>query len=116
VNRSLGMAWLAGEAIVIWRMVHKDHRPPVPGALLGISALFLVMALAADMVPKAAGLIALTAWGLDVAALMNALPAGLAGQLAQAGAASGQAEGVGSGSQATGTTQAPGTSTAGGRG
>jgi hypothetical protein len=115
VNRSLGMAWLAGEAIVIWRMVHKDHRPPVPGALLGISALFLVMALAADMAPKAAGLIALTAWGLDVAALMNALPAGLGGQLTQAAAASGQAEGAGN-APATGTTQAPGTSTAAGRG
>lgn len=109
------MAWLAGESIVIWRMVHKDHRPPVPGALLGISALFLVMALAADMVPRAAGLISLTAWGLDVAALLNALPAGLAGQLAQAGTASGQAEGLGP-NAATGTTQAPGTSTAGGRG
>ena len=93
MNRSLGMAWLAGEAIVIWRMVHRDHRPPVPGTLLGISALFLVMALAADMAPRAAGLISLTAWGLDVAALMNALPAGLAGQVAQAEASSARAEG-----------------------
>ena len=115
MRNSLGMAWLAGESIVIWRMVHKDHRPPVPGALLGISALFLVMALAADMVPRAAGVISLTAWGLDVAALLNALPAGLAGQLAAAGAASGKAEGVAA-PGATGTTQAPGTSTAGGRG
>lgn len=115
MNRSLGTAWLAGEAIVIWRMVHKDHRPPVPGALLGISALFLAMAVAADMVPAAAGVIALSAWGLDVAALLNALPAGLAGQLAGAQAATARAEGLGSGT-AAGTTQAPGTSTAGGRG
>jgi len=46
-----------------------------------------------------------------VAAFLNVLPAGLGGQISQAEAAQG-----GAGRQATGTTQAPGTSTAGGRG
>jgi hypothetical protein len=49
--------------------------------------------------------------GLDVAAFLNVLPAGLGKQISQAEAAQG-----GAGRQATGTTQAPGTSTAGGRG
>lgn len=95
MNRSLTAAWLAGEAIVCWRMVHQSHRLPVPGALLGITGLFLAMALVSDIVPRAATLISLTAWGLDVAAFLNALPAGLAGQITQseqsAAIASGQA-------------------------
>ena len=107
MSSPLAAAWLAGEGIVIWRMVHKDHRPPVPGALLGITALFAVLGLIAEVMPSSARFVGVAAWGLDVAALLNALPAGLAGQISQAQ----QAE-----SRATGTTQAPGTSTAGGRG
>jgi len=75
-------AWLAGTGIVVWRMVHQDHRLPVPGALLGITALFGALALTADVFPQSAGLVTLTAWGLDIAALLNVLPAGLGGQLA----------------------------------
>lgn len=82
--RGFVAAWLAGEAIVIWRLVHKDHRIPVPGALLGISALFAGMALAADIFPAAAKPITLAAFGLDLAAFYSALPAGLSGQLNQA--------------------------------
>lgn len=109
MNSSLAAAWLAGEGIVIWRMVHKDHRPPVPGALLGITALFLTLGLVAEVFPASAKFVGVAAWGLDVAAFLNALPAGLAGQISQAQAAESAAVGGG-------TTQAPGTSTAGGRG
>lgn len=98
MNRSLAAAWLAGEAITIWRMVHRDHRPPVPGALLGITGLFLALALVADIVPAAAGLVSVTAWGLDIAALLNVLPEGLGGQISQAEAASAQAAGQASSS------------------
>lgn len=91
-NRGFIAAWLAGEAIVIWRMVHKDHRMPVPGTLLGISALFAGLALAADIAPRAAPVITLGAWGLDIAALFSALPAGLGGQLSQAADVSHSAE------------------------
>ena len=75
-------AWLAGTGIVVWRMVHQDHRLPVPGALLGITALFGALALTADVFPQTAGVVTLTAWGLDIAALLNVLPQGLGGQLA----------------------------------
>ena len=111
MNPALVAAWLAGEAIVGWRVVHREHRLPAPGELLGITALFVGGALVADVFPKAAGLVVITLAGLDVAALLNVLPLGLGGQIAAAEAAQG-----GSGGQATGTTQAPGTSTAGGRG
>ena len=94
MKSSIGVAWLAGEAIVIWRMVHRDHRPPVPGQLLGISLLFLAGAVIAEAVPPAAGLVAVGLWGLDVAAFLNALPAGLSGQLGTAETTSANAEGA----------------------
>lgn len=82
--RGFVAAWLAGEAIVIWRIVHKDHRIPVPGALLGISALFAGLALTADIFPSWGQPLTLAAWGLDLAAFYQALPAGLNGQLNKA--------------------------------
>jgi hypothetical protein len=87
-------AWLAGLGLVTWRMVHRDHKMPVPGALAGISGLFAALALTADVFPASAGLVTVTAVGLDVAALFQALPAGLSGQISQAQTASGKAEGV----------------------
>jgi hypothetical protein len=104
-------AWLFGTAIVVWRDVHVQHRIPAPGQLLGISALFLGLAAVSEYTP-AAGLATALAWGLDVAALLDVLPQGLGGQITQAQAA----ESPGTGKQATGTTQAPGTATIGGRG
>lgn len=95
MNRGLATAWLTGEALVIWRMVHRDHRLPVPGALLGITGLFVVMGAIAEVVPRAATLMTVTAWGLDLAALFNALPSGLGGQLERVHTASAQAEGMG---------------------
>lgn len=94
MKAGLVAAWLAGMGLVTWRMVHRDHKMPVPGALAGISGLFAAMALTADVWPQSAGLVTLTAVGLDVAAFFNALPAGLAGQISQAQTASGAAEGV----------------------
>jgi hypothetical protein len=76
-------AWLLGTGIVVWRDVHVQHRIPAPGQLLGIGALFLGLAAVAEYTP-AAGLATAVAWGLDVAALLNALPAGLGGQIAEA--------------------------------
>jgi len=81
--------------IVIWRMVHRDHRLPVPGALLGISGLFAAGALVADVYPPAAGLVTASLWGLDVAAFMNVLPEGLGGQISRAENVTGRAEGAG---------------------
>jgi len=91
MGRGILAAWLAGEAIVVWRIVHRDHTMPAPGALLGITALFLAGAVVADVYPQSARLIMVGLFGLDVAAFMNALPAGLSGQISQAEAAQGAA-------------------------
>lgn len=86
-------AWLAGEGIVIWRIVHRDHALPAPGVLLGITALFLAGALAAEVMPRSEPLVLAVLAGLDVAALMNVLPAGLGGQIEQTESATAKAEG-----------------------
>ena len=77
-------AWLAGLGIVGWRLVHNEHRLPAPGVFRGITGLFLAGALVAEWVPKAESLVLATLVGLDVAAFLNVLPAGLGGQLTQA--------------------------------
>jgi hypothetical protein len=76
-------AWLAGEAIVIWRIVHRDHSLPAPGALLGITGLFMAGALIADIYPPSATLVTAGLFGLDVAALLN-MPQAFWGQVAAA--------------------------------
>jgi hypothetical protein len=81
-------AWAAGEAIVVWRQVRSSGRMPVPGALIGVSALFLGLAVIADISPKARPVVTLVAWGLDVAGILNIWPAGLSGEVTQAEKAS----------------------------
>lgn len=88
-------AWLAGTAIVVWRQVHQTHRPPVPGALLGITGLFAALAVVADLAPRWATPVSLVGWGLDLAAFFNALPAGLSGDLSQSLAAQSSGQGGG---------------------
>lgn len=88
-------AFLAGEGIVAWRIVHKEHRIPAPGALLAIAGLFMAGALVAEWYPPSEKLILAVLVGLDVAALMNVLPAGLAGQVSQVETAAAGAQGTG---------------------
>lgn len=95
-------AWLVGEGIVGWRIVHRDHAIPAPGVLLGIGALFLGGALIAEWVPKSAPLVLAVLAGLDVAAFLNVLPAGLGGQISTAEQSTAAAEGQG-GTAAAGT-------------
>lgn len=102
---SLTAAWLFGMGLISYRNIARNHQPPVPGTLLAASGLFALLALLAEYQPAAAPA-ALAAWGFDLAALLNILPAGLAGPPAAAGKPAPK----------TGTTQAPGTTTAGGRG
>lgn len=83
-TRGLAAAWLVGEALIIWRIVHREHHLPAPGLLLGVSALFAGLAVAADVFPRAGQVIVLGAWGLDVAAFLNLWPQGLGGQVQQA--------------------------------
>lgn len=76
-------AWLAGEGLLVWRQVHRDHRLPVPGQMVAVTGFFAGLALVADIFPAAAGVITLTAWGLDVAGLLNLWPQGLGSQIDQ---------------------------------
>lgn len=94
MKTGLVAAWLAGMGLVTWRMVHRDHRMPVPGALMAISGLFAAGALISDVWPVTTGLVTVTLAGLDVAAFFNALPAGLSGQIDQANQSTATAEGV----------------------
>lgn len=101
---SLTAAWLAGLGLITYRNISRNHQPPIPGTLLAASGFFAILALVAEY-PPAAGPAALVGWGVDLAALLNLLPGGLAGPPAAKKAPA-----------KTGTTQAPGTSTAAGRG
>lgn len=77
-------AFIAGEALYVWRVVHKYHRLPVPGDLLGITVLFAALGFAGDLGPEAAKLAAAVGWGLDVAAFLRLFPNGLGEQISKA--------------------------------
>jgi len=113
VKGALAGAWLAGTGLVIWRQLRGGQHLPVPGALLAVTGLFAALGIVADVVPASRTFVVVTAWGIDVAGLFNLWPAGLGGQVQQAAATGTTAPVPGQGS---GTTQAPGTTTAAGRG
>jgi hypothetical protein len=99
-------AWLFGMGIITWRSVAQQHHPPIPGTMLAASGFFALLALVSEYEPAAAAA-ALTAWGVDLAALLNLFPQSpLFGN-------PGAKQPV---TVTTGTQQAPGTTTAGGRG
>lgn len=91
--QGLTAAWLAGMGIVSWREWRFSGRAPVPGALLGVALLFAGLGLAADIAPRYRPVITLAAWGLDIAGLLTAIPAGLGGQIGKAQQATQAAEG-----------------------
>ena len=68
--RGIILAWLIGEGIIIYRSVAKEHAPPVPGALLSSSGLFILLAILAEY-DKATFLATALAFGVDIAALLN---------------------------------------------
>jgi hypothetical protein len=59
--------------ILAYRSVKVNHGPPVPGAMLAASGLFVLLALLAQAQPARFAATAL-AWGVDVAAFMNLYP------------------------------------------
>ena len=77
------LAWAVGEGIIIYRAVRKTHAPPMPGALLASSGLFVMLALLAEA-DRARFLAGALAWGFDVAAFMNLAPSILTGQTTKA--------------------------------
>jgi hypothetical protein len=89
----LAAAWITAEGIVAWREVQKSPgRLPVPGAMLGVTGLYLVLAIAAGYGPAKFPVTAL-AWGLNVAGFLNVLPGGLFGQIQQTQTSEATAEG-----------------------
>lgn len=72
------LAWLVGEGIIVYRSFKQDHRAPVPGQLLGASAIFIMLGLLAEA-PRATFLAGALAWGFDVAAFLNIAPGLLTG-------------------------------------
>lgn len=67
------LAWFAGQGIIVYRSVKKDHAPPVPGQMLAATGLFALLAVAAEYEPARAAATAL-AFGVDIAVLMKVLP------------------------------------------
>jgi hypothetical protein len=65
------LAWLIGETIIVWRSVAKNHRPPMPGELLGSSVFFALLAMLAEY-PPARTTATLMAFGVDIAAWLQA--------------------------------------------
>ena len=57
-------AWLVSLSISSWQSVTRDHAAPVPGNLLGISALFAALGFIAEWNAPLAGI---TGWGLVIA-------------------------------------------------
>ena len=67
------LAWLAGESLIIWRSVVKNHHLPVPGTLLGSAGFFAILAVVGQYEPARMAATA-TAWGFNLAAVLNLLP------------------------------------------
>ena len=104
--RGLTAAWLFGMGIITWRAIARQHQPPVPGTMLAASGFFALLALVSEY-QAAAPAAAAIGWGVDLAALLNLFTdSPLFGN-------PGAKQPV---TVSTGTTQAPGTTTAAGRG
>lgn len=103
--RGFTAAWLLGITVVVWKQVHFSHHLPVPGTLAGVTGLFAGLALIADLSPSAAPVVTLGAWGLDIAGVLNILPAGLSGQVTQAAQAETAASAPAAGGTEGGTGQ-----------
>jgi len=58
-----------------------------------VTGLFVGLSLIADMVPASRQVVTLLGWGLDIAGLLNILPAGLFGQIKTAQATEAAAQG-----------------------
>lgn len=104
-------AWLFGMGLISYRYIARQHQPPIPGSLLAASGLFALLAVIADWEAAAPAAVA-AAWGFDLAALLNVLPASVAGPKK----ATPPTPAVAQAAAYSGTVQAPGTTTAGGRG
>lgn len=69
--------WLVAEGIIVYRVISRQHRPPIPGELLATSGLFLLLGLLAIGAPSLAVTMGV---GIDIAAFMNLAGTGTIGQ------------------------------------
>ena len=90
------LAWLAGESLIIWRSVVKNHHMPVPGTLLGSAGFFALLAILGQYEPARMAATA-TAWGFNLAAVLNLLPEQIAPSSSKAAAAKAASSGAASG-------------------
>lgn len=67
----IALAWLIGEAVIVYRSVSKQHHAPVPGTLLASSGFFALCALLAEYRP-ARPAATLLAFGIVIAAWLQA--------------------------------------------
>ena len=77
-------AWAVGEGIIVYRAFKRTHAPPMPGALLASSALFVMLALLAES-DTARPLAVALAWGFDLVAFLDLAPQITGGSGATAG-------------------------------
>lgn len=69
-SRGVIIAWILGEAIVIYRGAFKEKRPPWPSELFYTSVVFVSLGFLAEM-EAAATIAVLLGFGWDIAAFMN---------------------------------------------
>jgi hypothetical protein len=70
---ALALAWLIGEGVISWRSVSEQHMPPPPRQLLLASGIFAMLAIVSEYQPARA-FATVTAFGLDLAILLQVLP------------------------------------------
>lgn len=78
MNRPILLAWLAGIGLITWRGVRVVHRPVSPGQYAAASGVYVLLALVAEWEPAAA-VAALTAWGFNLAVLLQLTPEQVSG-------------------------------------
>lgn len=69
------LAWLTGEAIIVYRSVKVQGGPPWPGQLLAGTGAFAALALLSEAGPGARQLALTAAWGLNAAGFLALFPA-----------------------------------------
>jgi hypothetical protein len=72
-SRGIIIAWILGEAIVIYRGAFKEKRPPWPSELLLSSLVFVGLGFISEIEALATPAV-LLAFGWDIAAFMNVAP------------------------------------------
>lgn len=68
---TLAAPWFAEFALITWRAVRKQHRPPLPSELLAIFVAFGTFSFIGESQPQIGNLLG---WGMVVATALNVMP------------------------------------------